>query len=214
MKEDEHIDNIFLKGLAGKSIEKPASYWKGVSTHIWRGISRPWWATSTALIIGITAVIIVVVIGWYKLNQSSSPVPMKPRQGESIMTDTVATTKDTVEEPSPQTEPVDTDPSPEVTPTEQTEEIKSVEKEAPSEAPGQQNSAPSIDSQERSTTQDKDSVAVTQPDSVRLNPVDSIPTPKIKQPQPNDTSKKKPTTVIILQDTVIVTDTVKIKKKQ
>ena len=208
MKEDENIDHIFFKGLEGKSIEKPASYWKDISLNILKNISKPWWGSLNAVIIGIIAVTAIAIIVWYNTN-TPSITPIEPKQVESLTRDTVAIEKYTPEESMQATDAVNPDTKQDVI---QNQAIKPVEKKTALEVGKQQNTRHPGDSQ--SFPGSKDSVVVTLPDSVRLNTVDSLNTLKSKQPVPKELNGKKVPTVIIIQDTVIVTDTVKIEKKK
>lgn len=208
MKEFENIDDIFLKGLEGKSIEKPADYWKDISSNILNKISKPWWGALITIAIGITAVTAIVIIVWYNIDVSST-IQTEPKQVESTMTDTVAIKKDTPEESIPPTDLINSAPLQEVP---QTEASELTEKQVVPGVPTPKRPELAVDSQ--ALPESKDSIIVTQPDSARLNAFDSISTPKNQQLPPKELSKKKVPTVIIIQDTVIVTDTIKIEKKK
>ncbi|MDN5213289.1 hypothetical protein QQ020_14565 [Fulvivirgaceae bacterium BMA12] len=208
MNEDEHIDDIFLKGLEGKSIEKPAGYWKDISSHILNNLSKPWWSTLPVLVMGIVAVLTIVVIAWYNTNSSTS-IQMEPKQTDGTTTDTVIIDRDTYEEPRQNDNVVNADTLEEVR---QNEVTIPVEKAPVIEVDKPKVSEHLVDSQALPVFED--SIIVVPPNSVPLNIFDSLGSRKIQQPSPKILNEQKVPTVIIIQDTVIVTDTVKIEKKK
>ncbi len=208
MKEDEHIDDIFLKGLEGKSIEKPVSYWKDISAHILNNLSKPWWSTLPVLIMSVVGILAVIVIAWYNANNSST-IQMEPKQLDVTATDTLIIDPDIREESVQDNDPINADTLPEVLQNDVTIPAKK---------------APVLEADEPGVTEHlidslalpafEDSIIVVPADTLPRNIFDSLDSRKIKQPSPKLLNEQKVPTVIIIQDTVIVTDTIKIEKKK
>ncbi|MEM1136583.1 MAG: hypothetical protein AAGI07_12155 [Bacteroidota bacterium] len=219
MKEDDNIDDIFFKGLDGKSIEKPTRFWNDISLNVLNHISKPWWTSLTTYFVGATVVTATVVTVWIVYNNQSSP-QNETEKVESVVTDTAMVLEDTIQKLKDSTQQIKVIQID--TLSEAVDKTEMKEKEVVSEKFEQQMLEHSIDSNRLTESLDTllsaDSTALVKPDtsltdSTQLStsmPVDSL----IESEVPEGKVEKKIPTVVIIQDTVVVTDTIKIDPKK
>ncbi|MEN7551598.1 hypothetical protein AAG747_27030 [Rapidithrix thailandica] len=230
---DEKIDDIFFRGLEGKHIEKPASYWEGINQNVLENsIPKPWWSSMNPYLVASVLLAIIAVIIWgvtefsENTSQENPNNPVEKNAGDTlgISPDSVPVQKnstDTLGEKATEEDVKRAVVLPEnPKPPEENfipEESIPVENTLTNSKPdtNQVNMIERSDSLLVEINQAKDSLTRSQPDnslntSEPVNDSVSIEN-KIKS---DSVMNKRPVQVIIIQDTIIVTDTVKVESKK
>ena len=219
---DDNIDDIFFDGLDGKSVEKPAGFWEDMSSNVLKeSLVKPWWATTSAYISGAVVVVATAVTIWVVSSEPNVPVENNQQvmsdTANRIQSDSLPVSLDTI---------VTIDKSDDANVMSDREEVSSVSVEKESVETNIYKNQVNTDSLEEeilneNLIQPTDSTKTIEEeilidDSTKLVidiPVDSLNQENMGETKDSVIQKKKPV-VVIVQDTIVVTDTVKTRKKQ
>ncbi|MDW7692517.1 hypothetical protein R9C00_12725 [Flammeovirgaceae bacterium SG7u.111] len=220
MKDFEDIDDLFFEGLEGKSIEKPASFWNELQTKILaKSMVKPWWNilnffTVSAIALAISAVITVIILNWGKTGNDtqiqSSHTPENANilvavDSSQSLADTLAI--ETASQSMPDTlEKAETKVSQEASQIELPKVVE--EKPILITVPEVVKPLPS-DSLIEPLEIPVDSLVIDSSEIGQIQLLDSI-----NQPKDTLKPKKKVVSVVIIQDTLVVTDTIQLPPKK
>ncbi|UZR96587.1 hypothetical protein [Chondrinema litorale] len=219
---DDNIDDIFFDGLDSKSVEKPAGFWEDMSSNVLKeSLVKPWWTTTSAYISGAVIMVATVVTVWVVTSEPNVPVennqPVMPDTTDKIPSDSLPVSLDTI---------VKMDKSDDANVMSDREEESSVAREKES-----------VETNISKKQADKDSLEDEILNEGLIQPMDSTKTveedvsivdstklvidihkdslsQKITEENKDSLIQKKKPVVVIVQDTIVVTDTVKTRKKQ
>ncbi len=217
MKMDEDIDEIFFQGLEGKSIEKPHHFWNKMSDKVLqKSIAKPWWMSTTAYVSGSIVMVVTFSVALIvNINTENTNQDMIPETSSKIAVDSANTIEDTtLNLQKDTTDAVSSSSKPVVL------ESNKKKKSADTQQRQTENKTNVLENILHSTKSNLTSDKVEQnvektikKDSTQL--IVNIPSDTLKPELElrDSVVKKKTPVVVIVQDTIVVVDTIKKDKE-
>lgn len=232
MKMHDNIDQIFLQGLNGKASEKPDEFWEDLYSNILdQSLPQRWWKTKRFLFISMAVAIVsaLVLFVWlHSKPKAQNPVPKQPtiNNTEVLPMDASGKTNDELEEKnnakSQQNTTTDQNAAQRTNePTKKATQPPLNEQPSPKTELNDDKSSSMDDLMYQAPAKTAETPKEILNPTTEINTSDTITssyetdslTNKSIQAQSNEVIPKKNPVVIIVQDTIVVTDTIKTSKR-